>query len=154
TGQTIISGMGELHLEVLRERLQRDFNLNVRVHKPRVSYRETTRAAARGEAEYNRTTQGETHYAAVSVLLEPYEGPEAVAVKSALKPDDLPADMLKAMMQSVLESAQAGGVVGYPLMHVRFTVTDVTYRATQTTEDALRAAASMAVQNALSNADI
>lgn len=64
TGQTIISGMGELHLEVLRERLQRDFNLNVKVHKPRVSYRETVQKPVEAEGEFSRTTAGETQFAA------------------------------------------------------------------------------------------
>jgi elongation factor G len=154
TGQTIISGMGELHLEVLRERLQRDYNLNVRVHKPRVSYRETVRNKVRATGEFNRTVQGETQFASVTIEFEPFQGEESIAVRSQLKPDDLPADMLKVLMQAVLETGQGGGKVGYPLMHVRFTIVDVDYREAQSTEEALRQAAQRAVQNAVNDADI
>src|SRR5436190_22939028 len=79
TGQTIISGMGELHLEVLRNRMLRDFNLNVRVHKPRVSYRETVRKKITASGEYSRTVQGETIYAGVTLQVEPYNGEEPIA---------------------------------------------------------------------------
>jgi len=154
TGQTIISGMGELHLEVLRNRMLRDFNLNVRVHKPRVSYRETVRKKVVAKGEYSRTVQGETIYAGVTLQVEPYAGAEAIAVKSALKPDDLPQEFVRPLMQAVQDSAQSGGMVGYPLMHVLFTIKDVDYKEAQTTEDALRAAAAMAVQDALRDADI
>jgi len=154
TGQTIISGMGELHLEVLKERLHRDFNLNVKVHKPRVSYRESVRNKVSAEGEYNRTTQGETQFARVTLQLEPFQGEGSITVRHTLKPDALPSELFKVLTQAVLESGQAGGIVGYPLMHVRFTIVAVDFRVGQTTEDALRAAASMAVQNALSKAEI
>ncbi len=154
TGQTIISGMGELHLEVLRKRMLRDYNLNVRVHKPRVSYRETVRKKVVATGEYTRTVQGETIFAGVTLQVEPYSGDEPVAVKSALKPDDLPQELVRPLIQAVHDSAQSGGMVGYPLMHVLFTIKSVDYKETQTTEDALRAAAAMAVQNALHDGEI
>ncbi len=154
TGQTIISGMGELHLEVLRNRMLRDFNLNVRVHKPRVSYRETVRKKVVSSGEYNRTTQGETVYAGVTLQVEPLHGDQPIAVKSALKPDDLPQELVRPLTQAVLDSAQSGGMLGYPLMHVLFTIKAVDYKEGQTTEDALRAAAAMAVQSALHDAEI
>ncbi|MBX3442071.1 MAG: elongation factor G [Planctomyces sp.] len=154
TGQTIISGMGELHLEVLKDRLQRDFNLKVKVHKPRVSYRETVRGPVTAEGEYARTVQGETAFAGVTLSLAPYHGDEPISVRSTLKPDALPQDLVRPLLQAVLESAQSGGVLGYPLLHVQLTIVDVNYKDSQTTEDALRAASAIAVQNALTSAEI
>ncbi len=154
TGQTIISGMGELHLEVLRNRLEREFRLKVKVHKPRVSYRETVRAAATVTGDYHQTREGETQFADVTLRVEPYEGDAAVTIKNELKPGDLPQDMRKVLEDAVRESAQSGGMIGYPLMNVRFVITDVTYKPSETTEDALRAAASHAVQQCLNKADV
>jgi elongation factor G len=154
TGQTLINGMGELHLEIIRERLHRDFNLNVKVHKPRVSYRETVRAVAEGEGEFHRTTQGQTHYAKVRVRIEPFQGEEAVSVRWGVKPGEVPPEMEQIARDAVRESAQSGGLVGYPLMHVRLTVVRVDYREGETSEESLRAASAHAVQNALSAAEI
>ncbi len=154
TGQTIISGMGELHLEVLQKRLQRDFNLNVKVHKPRVSYRETVRSAATGEGEFHRAVQGVVQRFGVKVRVEPFEGKEPISVASELKHDALPLDVTKIVSQAVLEAAQAGGVVGYPLMHVKFTVVSVDYVPGESTEEAIRTAVSQAVYATLGKADV
>jgi elongation factor G len=149
TGQTIISGMGELHLEVLRNRLERDFHLKMRVHKPRVSYRETVTRAAEAAGEFSRTKEGETQFAQVRVRVEPCEGDSPIDVQNKVKPGQLPADMMKLLTQAVDESAQSGGKYGFPLMKVRFLITDATYKEGETTEDALRAAASQAVHNSI-----
>ncbi|MCA9109123.1 MAG: elongation factor G [Planctomycetaceae bacterium] len=154
TGQTIISGMGELHLEVLRNRLERDFNLKMRVHKPRVSYRETVTKAAEVEGEFSRTKDGETHSARVSIRAEPFEGEDPITVQNKVKPGSMPAEFMKVLTQSVAESAQSGGKYGFPLMKVRFTVTGVKYKEGETTEDTLRAAASQAVMRAIDAAEV
>ncbi len=154
TGQTIISGMGELHLEITRNRLLDDYNLNVKVHKPRVSYRETVRKKSEAEGEFHRATQGDSHYARVKIGIEPFTGTEPITVVNRLKPDALPADMMKLLPQAILEAAQGGGVVGYPLMHVKITILDVGFRDGETTEEALRAAASIAFQNVLNAAQV
>ncbi|QDU39840.1 Elongation factor G [Maioricimonas rarisocia] len=154
TGQTIISGMGELHLEVLRERLQRDFNLNVKVHKPRVSYRETVQKPVESDGEFSRTTAGESQFASVRIRVEPFEAERGVEVTSELTPGDLPKEQIRIVLETIQEAAHSGGVVGYPLMKVRFTLVSIDYREGETTEEALRAATSHAVQNALSEADV
>ncbi|MCA9056103.1 MAG: elongation factor G, partial [Planctomycetaceae bacterium] len=154
TGQTLISGMGELHLEIICHRLRDDMKLNVRIHKPRVSYRETVTTAAEADGEFHRSSQGTTESARVRLRIEPYQGEEPIAIAHKLKPDALPADLMRLLPQMVLESAQGGGIVGYPLMHVKLTALNVDYRETETTELALRAACSHAVQSVLNEAQI
>lgn len=154
TGQTLISGMGELHLEILKERLQRDFNLNVRVHKPRVSYRETVKKAVEAEEVFQRTTASESVFASVKVRIEPFESDQPILVISMIPPETLPTELDQALRESVMDSAQSGGILGYPLMNVKLTILEVGYRPGETTEEAIRAAASHAVQSALTKADI
>jgi elongation factor G len=154
TGQTIVSGMGELHLEILRERMLRDFKLNVRVHKPRVSYRETVRAVIEAEGEFHRQQAGTSQFCRIRIRLEPFRGDKPVTVESRLKPGDFPAELLPVLEQSVREYAQGGGIVGYPLMNVKFAILDAAWRAGETTELAVQAAAADACRGALNAAKI
>jgi elongation factor G len=154
TGQTIISGMGELHLEVLRNRLEKDFGLKVRIHKPRVSYRETIREAKEQTGEFSRKTGEITQYAKVMLRVQPFEGETSITLESKLKPGTLPEELERILQRSVLEEAEGGGVVGYPLMHVKITIIDADYREGETTEVAVQAAANDAVRKALDAAGI
>jgi elongation factor G len=154
TGQTLISGMGELHLEILKERLQRDFHLNVRVHKPRVSYRETVKGKSEAEEVFQRSADGKMTFASVKVRVEPFTSDQPISVFSLVKPETMPAELDQVVREAVKESAQSGGILGYPLLHVKFTILNVGYRQGETTEEALRAAATHAVQSALTAADI
>lgn len=152
TGQTIISGMGELHLEVLKHRMERDFNLKVKVHKPRVSYRETVRKLVKGEGHFSRQSTGTTQFAGVTVQLEPFEGEKAVTITNKLKPGDLPPNLLEILLQTLKDQAAGGGVVGYPLMKVKITLLSVDYREGETTDVAIQAAGSHAFREALNQA--
>ena len=165
TGQTLISGMGELHLEVLRNRLQRDFALAVRVHKPRVSYRETVRGTTEGVGEFSRTVESKTNFARVTVRLEPWTQAALqpgeddskrtpIRINNAIKASAVLPEVVATVLQSVTESANSGGILGYPLMHVQVTLLNIETVDGQTTEEALRAAAAHAVQNALSASEI
>ena len=140
--------MGELHLEVIRHRMERDFNLKVRVHKPRVSYRETVRSAADGTGEFSRQSAGETQYCKVVLRIEPFNGEQSITVESRLKPKTMPDELQSLLVETVEGEAQAGGLVGFPLMKVRLTVTDAVYREGETTDVSVRAATAEAVRNA------
>ena len=151
TGQTIISGMGELHLEIIRNRMERDFGLKIRVHKPRVSYRETIARSVEVEHVFERQIGNTAQFAGIKLRLEPLSGDAPVLVKSGLKPGTIPTEMEKIILQT-LQGELSGGTVGYPLMHVQVTLTGVQQRQGETTDLALQAAASAAVRQALEDA--
>ncbi len=154
TGQTIISGMGELHLEVLRDRIQRDFGLKIRVHKPRVSYRETVRRAVESEGTFHRQTAGESQFARVKVRIEPNPQGESITIDNKLKPGTLPPELELVLEQSVRDKIQGGGIVGHPLMKIRLTILDADYRVGETTDVAVQAAAAEAVDKALNDSGV
>jgi elongation factor G len=152
TGQTIVSGMGELHLEIIRNRMERDFGLKIRVHKPRVTYRETVQKAVDVEGVFERQVGGAMQFAAVKLRLEPFVGETPITLKNALKPGTLATDLEKTLLQALEERAKGGGTVGYPLMLVKLTLLDVQQRQGETTELSIRAAASAAMEEALDKA--
>lgn len=154
TGQTIISGMGELHLEVLRGRIQRDFNLNVKVHKPRVSYRETISSAVEAHAEFNRPTEKGNLFFGVRLKLEPFETDKGLAFARKYKHDALSAELTKHLDEAVHNCADAGGTLGFPLMNLKVTVTEVEARIGETNDVAIAAAVNRAFQEALEKADV
>jgi elongation factor G len=152
TGQTLISGMGELHLEVIKHRLWRDFNLNVRVHKPRVSYRETVDHAAEVTGECHRQQGGQTLFAKVRIRMEPFGqgGPGAVVVPA--RGDVLPEPYLSTVIDGLSEQGHGGGLLGCPLMRVKVTVLGGEVHETESNEIAFRYAAADAFNKGLSAA--
>lgn len=153
TGQTIISGMGELHLEIISHRMQRDFGVKMKVHKPRVTYRETVTHAAERTGVFERQVGGSLQFASVTVKVEPFTGAVPVTIENKLKPGTLYADWETVLMQALTdESKGSGPAVGYPLMNVKFMLMAAVTREGETTDIALRAAAATAVQDALSKA--
>jgi elongation factor G len=154
TGQTLISGMGELHLEVIRHRMERDFKLNVRVHKPRVSYRETIKKPVTVVGEFSRHAAGVAQYARVHLKLEPLATADTVIVKNDVKPGDAAPEILALVDQQVRESAQSAGMLGYPLIQVKFTILSIEATELENPEAAFRAAASDAVHTGVNDADV
>jgi len=153
TGQTLISGMGELHLEVIKHRLLRDFKLNVRVHKPRVSYRETVARTSEVTGECNQTVSGQALFARVRLRLEPLEGDKPVTVGNSPDVALAPA-LLTAVLDTLTQQAEGGGSLGFPLLRVRLTVTGAESRDIESTEIAFRRAAADAFHKALTESGI
>jgi elongation factor G len=124
TGQTLISGMGELHLEVIKNKLLRDFNLNIRFHKPQVSFRETVASCVEVEGECHRLIGGQQLFAKLRLRVEPgVADGRPVAVMSACPPDVIPADMLVIALEELKARSDGGGLIaGYPLTKLRVTV--------------------------------
>ena len=150
TGQTLISGMGELHLEVIRHRLERDFNLKCRVHKPRVSYKETLGRAVTVKGEINRQVGGQTLVATVTLRAEPIADQAPPIVEQGWFPESESLAALAALMtQSVRESAERGGLKGCPLWGVRITVLESPIPDPFPGDVAIRMAAAEAVDRML-----
>ncbi|MEQ8786391.1 MAG: elongation factor G [Pirellulaceae bacterium] len=125
TGQTLISGMGELHLEVIKHRLLRDFNLDVRVHKPRVSYRETVDKAAQVVGECHRQHAGQQLFAKLTIKMEPYDGDKPVLVINRCPADKVPIEFLTAALDELRSRGEGGGVIGgFPLTKLKITILD------------------------------
>jgi elongation factor G len=143
--------MGELHLEVITSRMQREFNTQVNVGKPQVVYRETIESVAQGHALFDKEVAGSRHYAEVSLQLEPVPRGEGNHFESHLSEDDLALPLTKAVEKGIMESLESGILMGYPVVDVKAVLTAATTRETNGTELAFTVAASMAVRDALSH---
>jgi len=150
TGQTILSGMGELHLEIITSRMQREFNTQVNVGKPQVVYRETIESAADGTAVFDKEVAGNRHYGEVTLRLEPLSRGEGNRFASLLNEADLAPALEKAVEKGVMESLESGILMGYPVVDVKAVLTGASTRESGGTELAFTVAASMAVREALS----
>jgi elongation factor G len=148
TGQTLMNGMGMLHLEIKQHRMERDFHLKVRVGKPRVSYRETLRHAMRVEGECIKQTGATGLFARVTVEVEPYRGEEAVLVDSRVKPGDLPETFLQAAEKGI-RGALDSGEIGFPVMNVRATILGGEINEELSNEIAFEAAGADAIRKAM-----
>jgi elongation factor G len=154
TGQTLISGMGELHLEIIKNRLLRDYHLNVRVHKPRVSYRETIQKPVEVTGECNRQVAGQSLFARVTIRMEPNpQSDRAVTVLSAMQ-EEIPEDYRAAIIETLSQQGEGGGSLGFPLMKVKITVLGVQLHETESSEIAFRQAAADAFNKGLREAGI
>ncbi len=154
TGQTIVSGMGELHLEVLGRRLVDDFGVEVRLGKPQVAYRQTVRETVEAEGKFARTIAGKAHYALVRLRLEPAPDEPHVKVVDKTGRDKLPKEVIAAMERGAKSSAGGGLGLGYPLIKVRVVLLDGESRHGESSEIAFEAAADAAVRAAADKTDI
>jgi elongation factor G len=148
TGQTEISGMGELHLEVLVDRMRREFNVEANVGRPQVSYRETIRGAAHKiEGRHVRQTGGSGQYGIVYIDVEPAPG-EGFDFVSAIRGGAVPTEFIPAVEKGVEEALQNGVRAGYPMVDVRVTLVDGKYHDTDSSEIAFKIAGSLAFKEA------
>ena len=156
TGQTLISGMGELHLEILKNRMTRDYKLGVHVGRPRVSYRETIKKAVkRVEGTCIRQTGGSGLYAKVTIDLEPQTQPKGapvLAFVNKLKGGVIPSEFLSAIEAGFREEAKSGGRTGFPMVDLKVTLTDGATHDVDSNELAFRFAASDALRKAVHEA--
>ena len=156
TGQTLISGMGELHLEILKNRMLRDYKLKAHVGRPRVSYRETIKTAVkRIQGTCIRQTGGTGLYAKVTIDLEPQvqpKGAPTMVFVNKLKGGVIPPEFLPAIEASLREEAKSGGRTGFPLVDLKVTLTDGDFHDVDSNELAYRFAASDALRKAVHEA--
>ncbi len=154
TGQTIISGMGELHLEVLVDRLTREFNVGANVGKPQVAYRETiTKTVPKHQVRFVRQTGGRGQFAVVEIALEPTGPGGGFEFVSKLKGGSIPNEYVPAVDEGIQEAMESGVLAGYPLVDLRATLIDGQYHEVDSSEIAFKIAGSIALKEATRKAD-
>ncbi len=152
TGQTEISGMGELHLEILVDRMKREFNVEANVGRPQVSYRETIRGTAQKiEGRFVRQTGGSGQYGIVYIDIEPAPG-EGFDFVSKIRGGSVPTEFIPAVEKGVEEALQTGVRAGYPMVDIRVTLVDGKYHDTDSSEIAFKIAGSLAFKEAAKRA--
>ena len=153
TGQTIVSGMGELHLEIITDRLIREFNVGCRVGRPQVSFRETITSQAEGEGLFKRQTGGRGQFGHAKIRVEPNEQGEGSEVVDAIKGGVIPREFIKPTLQGIEGALDRGILAGYPLVDVKITLYDGSFHDVDSSEVAFKVAGSMALQDATEKAD-
>jgi elongation factor G len=154
SGQTIISGMGELHLEILVDRMQREFGVEASVGKPQVAYRETIRAKVDGiEGKFVKQSGGRGQYGHVVLTLEPLEAGKGYQFVDAIKGGVIPREFIPAVDKGIQETLKAGVLAGYPVVDVRATLTFGSYHDVDSNENAFRMAGSIAFKEGMRRAD-
>ncbi len=149
TGQTIISGMGELHLEVLVDRMLREFKVEANVGKPQVSYRETITKPARAEGRFERQAGTRRYYGHVWLELGPAPRGTGLQFRDRLAPGTVPKQYVKAVEQGVRESAEGGVIMGYPLVDLEVSLVDGSYHPEDSSEQAFKAATALAMREGI-----
>ncbi len=154
TGQTLIAGMGELHLEVICDRLLREFGVGATVGKPQVAYKESILEPVVGEGKFIRQSGGHGQYGHAKVRLEPLPRGSGFAFDSVIKGGAIPQEFIPAVEAGVREALESGSLVGYPLVDVKAVLEDGSYHEVDSSDLAFKIAGSMAVKDALSKAKV
>ncbi|MBI4525138.1 MAG: elongation factor G [Deltaproteobacteria bacterium] len=150
TGQTIISGMGELHLEIIVDRLLREFNVGANVGKPQVAYKETIRKAVEREGKFIRQTGGRGQYGHVVLRVEPQRPGTGFDFVDAVKGGRVPREYIPAVEKGVREASESGTLAGYPVVDVKVSLLDGSYHEVDSSEIAFKIAGSLAFKDAIS----
>lgn len=152
TGQTIISGMGELHLEIIVDRLLREFKVSANVGKPQVAYKETIRTAAKAEGKFVRQSGGRGQYGHVVIEIGPAETGKGFEFVNKIVGGTIPKEYIPAVEKGIKEALDSGVLAGYPVVDVRATLYDGSYHEVDSSEMAFKIAASMAFKEAAKKA--
>ncbi len=153
TSETIISGMGELHLEILVDRMKREFNLKVDTGKPQVAYRETIRKIVESEGRYIRQSGGRGQYGHVLLRLEPLERGKGFEFVDMIKGGDIPKEFIPAVRKGIEEALEKGILAGYPMSDVKVALYDGSFHDVDSSDFAFKIAGSMAFQDGAKRAN-
>lgn len=153
TGQTIIAGMGELHLEIIVDRMLREFKVEANVGKPQVSYKETVRKAVEQETKYARQSGGKGQYGHVKIRVEPNEPGKGYEFVNAIVGGAIPKEYIPAVDQGIQGAMNAGVLAGYPVVDAKVTLFDGSYHEVDSSEMAFKIAGSMAFKDAMRKAN-
>lgn len=154
TGQTIISGMGELHLEILVDRMKREFNVAANVGSPQVAYRETIKQIGKGEGKYIKQSGGRGQYGHCWVRVEPRTRGEGFEYVSEIKGGAIPQEFIPSIEKGVKEKMEMGVMAGYPMVDIKVAVYDGTYHDVDSSDIAFKIAGSMAYEAAVKQAQL
>ncbi|HIP82136.1 MAG TPA: elongation factor G, partial [Desulfocapsa sulfexigens] len=153
TGQTIISGMGELHLEIIVDRLLNEFKVNANVGTPQVSYKETISATAEGEGKFDQQTGAKGQYGHVVIRVEPLERSEGVIFESLVEESQIPSEFLGAIEKGIRDSLDAGPLIGYPVTDIKVSLIGGSYIEDESTEMAFGISSAMAISRVTADAE-
>jgi elongation factor G len=154
TLQTIISGMGELHLEIIVDRMKREFNVECNVGQPQVAYKETIKAIAEAEGKYIRQSGGRGQYGHCWIRVEPQERGKGFTFESEIKGGTIPKEYIAPIQKGIKEASDNGVLAGYPLIDFKAVVFDGSYHEVDSSEAAFKIAGSMAFQDAVRKANL
>ena len=152
TGQTIISGMGELHLEIIVDRLLNEFKANANVGKPQVSYKETISAKAKAEGKFDQLTGAKGQYGHVVLQVEALQRGAGILFESQVKEDQIPSEFLGAIEKGIRDSLDAGPLIGYPVTDIKVSLIGGSYSEDDSTEMAFGISSSMAIRRVTADA--
>jgi elongation factor G len=153
SGQTIISGMGELHLDIIVDRMRREFKVEANVGRPQVAYRETIRKSVEAEGKFVRQSGGRGQYGHVKIRLEPTPSGEGYGFENAIVGGAVPREYINSVDKGIQEAMGSGVIAGYPLVDAKVTLFDGSYHEVDSSEMAFKIAGSMAFKNAAMIAD-
>jgi elongation factor G len=153
TGQTLVYGMGELHLEVLMERMKREFGVRANLGRPQVAYKETISGSAEGEGKYIKQTGGRGQYGHCKIVVEPLKGGEPFEFKDRTKGGVIPKEFVSSIEKGVKEAMEMGVLAGFPVTDVRATLVDGSFHEIDSSSIAYKIAGSLAFKDAASRAE-
>ena len=148
SGQTIISGMGELHLDILVDRMKREFKVEANIGRPQVAYRETVRQEVEAEGKFVRQSGGRGQYGHVKIRLTPLQPGDGYEFENAIVGGVVPREYISSVDKGIQESMESGVIAGYPVVDVKVTLFDGSYHEVDSSEMAFKVAGSMALKNA------